>query len=62
MLIHDLVAEYEAVRKATPKTLNDILDYFQWKYIAGEMDIKDYRDIYNFLHQQGATSAHEYVY
>ena len=62
MLKNELVTEYEAVRKETPKTLNDILDYFQWKYITGEIDIKTYRDVYNFLHQKGATSAHDFVY
>jgi hypothetical protein len=62
MLIDELITLYEAERKEAPKTLNDILDYFQRKYIAGEIDIKSYRDVFNFLHQHGATSAHEFVY
>ncbi|MFD2042714.1 YppF family protein [Ornithinibacillus salinisoli] len=61
MLVNELITVYESERKETPETLNDLLDYFQKKYIAGEIDIKNYRDIFNFLHQQGATSAHEYV-
>ncbi|MEN2767667.1 YppF family protein [Ornithinibacillus xuwenensis] len=61
MLINELISVYETERQESPKTLNDLLDYFQKKYIAGDIDIKSYRDIYNFLHQQGATSAHEYV-
>ncbi|MBC5636673.1 YppF family protein [Ornithinibacillus hominis] len=62
MLINELVSDYEMERKESPKTLNDILDYYQKKYIAGEIDIRFYRDVYNYLHQQGATSAHEYSY
>ena len=62
MLINELILNYETDRKEAPKTLNDILDYYQNKYISGEIDIKVYREIYNFLHQQGAISAHEYVY
>ncbi|MUK90139.1 hypothetical protein GMD78_17335 [Ornithinibacillus sp. L9] len=61
MLVNELITVYESERKESPRTLNDLLDYFQKKYISGEIDIKSYRDIYNFLHQQGATSAHEYV-
>ncbi|SET14503.1 YppF-like protein [Oceanobacillus limi] len=61
MLVNELVTAYEAERKEAPRTMNDLLDYYQKKYIAGEIDIKDYRDVYNFLHQQGATSAHEYM-
>ncbi|WP_026905711.1 YppF family protein [Paucisalibacillus globulus] len=62
MLINELISNYETDRKEAPKTLNDILDFYQNKYISGDIDIKVYRDIYNFLHQQGATSAHEYIY
>ncbi|WP_047986188.1 YppF family protein [Ornithinibacillus californiensis] len=62
MLITELVSEYESDRKESPKTLNDILDYYQKKYVAGEIDIRFYRDVYNYLHQQGATSSHEYVF
>lgn len=62
MLINELVTDYEMERRESPKTLNDILDYYQKKYITGEIDIRFYRDVYNYLHQQGATSAHEYIY
>ncbi|WP_047982463.1 YppF family protein [Ornithinibacillus contaminans] len=61
MLINELISDYESERKEAPKTLNDLLDYYQKKYIAGEIDIRSYREVFNFLHQQGATSAHEYV-
>ncbi|SHG22511.1 YppF family protein [Ornithinibacillus halophilus] len=61
MLIQKLVTEYQRERNQEPNTLNDLLDYYQKKYITGEIDVKDYREIYDFLHQQGATSAHEYV-
>lgn len=61
MLINELISDYESDRKEAPKTLNDLLDYYQQKYIAGQIDIKFYRDVFTFLHQQGATSAHEYV-
>ncbi|GIO25729.1 YppF family protein [Ornithinibacillus bavariensis] len=61
MLIHELITIYEAERKESPKTLNDLLDYFQRKYIAEEIDIKSYREIFNLLHQEGATSAHELI-
>lgn len=59
MLIHDLVDRYTKERKYSPDSVNDILDYYQHKYISGEIDLKSYKQIFAYLHRKGATSAYE---
>lgn len=61
MLVSELIHTYQNERNHTPASMNELLDYFQWKYINGEIDINDYREIYMFLSKQGAFSSHEYV-
>ncbi|GAB3060290.1 YppF family protein [Virgibacillus ainsalahensis] len=61
MPINELLAAYESERKHSPETINNLLDFYQKKYIIGEIDIQHYRDIYFYLHKEGATSAHDYV-
>ncbi|WP_085992760.1 YppF family protein [Oceanobacillus senegalensis] len=61
MLIHDLVDMFITERNHTPDSVNNLLDYFQYKYIAGEINIKDYRHIFTYLHKKGAVSAFEYI-
>lgn len=56
-----LLIMYEQAREEKPESINNLLDFFQEKYIAEEISIKDYRAIFSQLHEQGATSAHEYV-
>ncbi|RKQ32604.1 YppF family protein [Oceanobacillus halophilus] len=60
MLIHDLVDKYMTERNYTPETVNDLLDYYQFLYVSGQIDIKRYHRIFACLHKQGATSAFEY--
>lgn len=60
MQLGPLFTAYEKDRKAKPDSLNHLLDFYQEKYIAGEIDIRTYRAIFSQLHEQGATSAHEY--
>ncbi|PAV29229.1 hypothetical protein CIL05_12595 [Virgibacillus profundi] len=61
MLINEITSVFESQHKQSPESVNDLLDYYQKKYIAEEIDIKDYRRIYFQLHKQGAVSAHEYA-
>ncbi|MEC5423641.1 YppF family protein [Virgibacillus sp. C22-A2] len=61
MLIDELITVYKLERKQAPKTMNDLLDLFQKKYITGEIDINYYRKIYYFLNEEGATSAYEFI-
>ncbi|KKE78020.1 YppF family protein [Oceanobacillus caeni] len=60
MHIFDLVDRYMSVRNHMPDSVNDLLDFYQHKYIMGEIDIKDYRHIFAYLHKQGAISAFDY--
>lgn len=60
MQLQQMFTAYERDRKTKPDSLNHLLDFFQKKYIAGEIDVKTYRSIFSQLHAQGATSAHEY--
>lgn len=61
MLISELVHTYQSERNHTPASVNDLLDYYQRKYINEDIDVIYYREIYMFLSKQGAISAHEYV-
>ncbi|GAA0447493.1 MAG: YppF family protein [Bacillota bacterium] len=62
MYIDQLIQMYQHERNQSPNSMNDILDYYQKKYVTGEIDIVMYREIYSFLKIQGASSAHEYMY
>lgn len=60
MHIFDLVDKYVSTRNYMPDSVNDLLDFYQNKYIMGEIDIQSYRHIFEYLHKQGATSAFEF--
>ncbi|RDW19936.1 YppF family protein [Oceanobacillus chungangensis] len=60
MLIHELVHAFASERNYTPDSVDQLLDFYQNKYIAQEIDIKNYRRIFEYLHKQGAISAFEY--
>lgn len=51
---------YETEKKVAPANLNALLDFFQGKYVHGEIDIRHYKDIYKYLHKEGAVSSHEH--
>ncbi|WP_010650045.1 YppF family protein [Oceanobacillus massiliensis] len=59
-MIHELLDDFENEHKFAPLTIDNLLDYYQKKYINGEIDIKKYHNIYSCLHEKGAVSAHEY--
>ena len=61
MVISELVDAYQNECNQTPDSVNDLLDYYQKKYIKDEIDVNYYREIYMFLSKQGAFSAHENV-
>jgi len=61
MYVDKLYTTYEHDRNQQPESVDHLLDFYQEKYIAEEIDIKAYRTIYFHLHEQGAKSAHEYV-
>ncbi|WP_164669522.1 YppF family protein [Virgibacillus doumboii] len=59
MSIFELITIFEMERNQPPESINALLDFYQQKYIASEIDINEYRKIYYYLHRQGAISAHE---
>ncbi|MFC3040642.1 YppF family protein [Virgibacillus xinjiangensis] len=61
MRITELLDAYELEKNHAPETFDDLLDYYQQKYISGEIDISKYRRIYSRLNAEGAVSAHERV-
>ncbi|MFC4024491.1 YppF family protein [Oceanobacillus longus] len=58
-MLNQLLNDFEMEHKFAPHTIDNLLDYYQKKYINGEIDIKTYHDIYSCLHEKGAVSAHE---
>ncbi|GAB4073938.1 hypothetical protein GCM10028778_14410 [Barrientosiimonas marina] len=61
MSIFELITIFETERNRPPESINDLLDFYQQKYITGVIDISHYRKVYYYLHRQGAISAHEYT-
>ncbi|TMN23075.1 hypothetical protein FH966_09400 [Lentibacillus cibarius] len=61
MSIFELITIFERERNEPPASINALLDFYQHKYITGDIDISHYRNIYHYLHRQGAISAHEYA-
>ncbi|MFC2949948.1 YppF family protein [Virgibacillus sediminis] len=61
MRIAELLDAYELEKTHAPESFNDLLDYYQQKYISGEIDIIMYRRIYSCLDAEGAVSAHEHI-
>ncbi|HLR62879.1 MAG TPA: YppF family protein [Lentibacillus sp.] len=59
MSIFELITIFETERHQPPESINALLDFYQQKYITGDININDYRKIYHYLHRQGAISAHE---
>lgn len=62
MFINKLITNYEAERNQSPESINDLLDFYQKKYVYEEIDIVEYWRILAYLYDRGASSAHEYVY
>ncbi|WP_249870140.1 YppF family protein [Oceanobacillus saliphilus] len=58
-MLNELLDAFEMEHKFAPQTIDNLLDYYQKKYINGEIDIKTYQNIYSCLHEKGAVSAHE---
>ncbi|SFD37821.1 YppF-like protein [Lentibacillus persicus] len=61
MSIFELITIFETDRERPPESIDALLDFYQQKYIAGEIDILAYRKIYHYLHRQGAVSSHEFA-
>ncbi|WP_163972009.1 YppF family protein [Oceanobacillus halotolerans] len=57
----ELFVYYVDERKQEPESIHHVLDFYQMKYVAGEIDANEYRKIFYLLHSKGAVSAHEYV-
>ncbi|UJL47603.1 hypothetical protein KFZ58_06980 [Virgibacillus sp. NKC19-16] len=56
---NELKHMYEIEREQSPESTNDLLDFYQGKYVTGEIGIHYYRTVYYYLHEEGAISVHE---
>ncbi|WP_373895672.1 YppF family protein [Virgibacillus natechei] len=52
---------YIIEREQSPESTNDLLDFYQGKYVTGKIDIHYYQKVYYYLHEEGAISVHEYA-
>ncbi|MBY7143081.1 hypothetical protein KFZ56_08430 [Virgibacillus sp. NKC19-3] len=57
----ELKNTYENEREQSPESTNDLLDFYQGKYVTGQISIHYYRKAYYYLHEEGAISVHEYA-
>ena len=58
-MLEILLNAYKEEKKHSPASIHALLDYYQHKYITGEIPITDYKDIFSYLHKEGAISAIE---
>lgn len=58
-MLEHLIETYESEKKEELQSIHALLDYYQQKYIIGEITINDYKDIFACLHKEGAVSAFE---
>lgn len=61
MQMNKLISNYVTEREQTPENINMLLDFYQGKYVSGELHIRDYKKILEFLTGRGAVSSHDYA-
>jgi len=61
MYVKELMTLYETDRNEPPATINHLLDFYQCKYISGQIDLSEYMKIYYYLTKHGATNAHDTI-
>ncbi|WP_171038066.1 YppF family protein [Aquibacillus sediminis] len=59
MELQELMSLYRRERHHEPGSMNEVLDFCKRKYVLGEIDIGNYRQLMETLHNEGATSCHE---
>ncbi|MBB6453009.1 hypothetical protein HNQ94_001457 [Salirhabdus euzebyi] len=59
MRLSDLIKAFEKEKKQWPESPNVLLDFCQYKYNKGELETKDYRNLFAQLHNKGAVSSHQ---
>ncbi|MEN1970353.1 YppF family protein [Lentibacillus sp. N15] len=62
MQLYELAQAYEHNRGVAYQSINQLLDFYQQKYISGDIDITTYQEVFHVLHEQGATSSHDYAF
>lgn len=58
-MLKQLIKSYQKEKSQAPQSIHALLDYYQQKYIIGEISIRDYKNIFACLHKEGAISAFE---
>lgn len=59
MQLDDLEQVYKQDNGKASPTVNQLLDFYQKKYINNDIDIITYKNVFRLLHDQGAISSHE---
>lgn len=59
MRLYDLQQIYKQDQGEDSSSVNQLLDFYQKKYINRDIDISTYQKVFYLLHDQGAVSAHE---
>jgi hypothetical protein len=60
--LSELIKSFKQEKDEWPESPNVLLDFCQYKYNIGELDVKDYRKLFTQLHNKGAVSSHQQVH
>ncbi|GGD17862.1 hypothetical protein N780_03510 [Pontibacillus chungwhensis BH030062] len=61
MHLEELLQSYVKEFNQQPDSPNELLDYCQRMYVNGELDFHSYRQLFQHLHEEGATSSHNEI-
>nr|WP_295971244.1 YppF family protein [uncultured Bacillus sp.] len=62
MLIEDLMYGFAIVKKRRSLNLNELLDFTQYSYINGNINIVEYKNLLCELNRLGAKKPESYMY
>ncbi len=60
MLVEDLTRRFNLVKNREPLDVNELLDFVQRRYVAGEITIAQYKKLFFELDQLNAEKPHSY--
>ena len=60
MLVENLIIDFKTKKDRNPLHANDLLDYIQYKYISGELTIREYKQLFFELDKLNAEKPQSF--
>ena len=61
MLVENLINDFKTKKNRHPLHANDLLDYIQYKYISGELSIREYKQLFFELDKLDAEKPQSFI-